>query len=293
MDISLISDYLNYLEIEKALSKNTIEAYENDIFSFFEFISNEMGIEKIGEVKRNHISAYNRHLAIIGMNPVSIVRKIASIKGFFRYLCINSVIEKNPALLLNSPKISKKLPKVISIKEIEKLLSTHHDIMHKALFELFYATGLRVSELVNLEFKNTDIKTGIIKTMGKGSKERIIPIGSKAKNALKSYFKEREIIILTNNLGKKNQKYVFLKQNGSKITRQYVYTFIHNLGKKIEKDISPHTIRHSFATHLLENGADLRVVQELLGHSSIVTTQLYTHISKKRLREVYFAINSD
>ena len=293
MDLDLVSNYLNYLEIERALSKNTIKAYESDIFAFLEYLSNEKGITEINQIKRTHIGAYNRNLASIGISPISIVTKIASIKGFFRYLCINAIIEKNPALALNSPKISKKLPKVISIKEIEKLLASHLDVMHKALFELFYATGLRVSELVNLEFKNTDLKTGIIKTMGKGSKERIIPIGSKAKTALKNYFKQREIIILTSEFGKKNQKYVFLKQNGTKITRQYVYTFIHNLGKKIEKDISPHTIRHSFATHLLENGADLRVVQELLGHSSIVTTQLYTHISKKRLREVYFSINSN
>ncbi len=293
MDISLISDYLSYLEVERALSKNTIEAYENDIFSFLEYLSNEMKIDDISQIKRTHISSYNRHLASKGISPVSIVRKIASIKGFFRYLCINSIIEKNPALALTSPKVTKKLPKVISVKEMEKLLSSHLDIMEKALFELFYATGLRVSELVNLEIKNTNIKTGIVKTMGKGSKERIIPIGSKAKSALKAYFKEREIIILTNDLAKKNQKYVFLKSNGAKINRQYVYKFIHNLGKKIEKNISPHTIRHSFATHLLENGADLRVVQELLGHSNIVTTQLYTHISKKRLREVYFSINSN
>ena len=293
MNTELISDYLNYLEVEKALSKNTIEAYSNDIFSFLEYLSNKMGIEDIKQIKRTHISSFNRYLASKGINPTSIVRKIASIKGFFRYLCINSFLEKNPALALSPPKISKKLPKVISIKEIEKLLSSHLDIMHKALFELFYATGLRVSELVNLEFKNINLKTGIIKTMGKGSKERIIPVGTKARNALKLYFKEREITILTSDFGKKNQKYVFLKPNGTKITRQYVYTFIHNLGKKIDKNISPHTIRHSFATHLLENGADLRVVQELLGHSSIVTTQLYTHISKKRLREVYFSINSN
>ncbi len=293
MDITSVSDYINYLEVERALSKNTIEAYENDIFSFLEYLSSEMKIQEINQIKRTHISSFNRHLAASGISPVSIVRKIASIKGFFRYLCINSIIEKNPALALNSPKISKKLPKVISIKEIEKLLSTHLSTTEKALFELFYATGLRVSELVNLEIKNVNLKSGFIKTMGKGSKERIIPIGSKAKNALKNYLKERELIILTSDYGKKNDKYVFLRTNGTKITRQYVYKFIHNLGKKIEKNISPHTIRHSFATHLLENGADLRVVQELLGHSSIVTTQLYTHISKKRLREVYFSINSD
>lgn len=289
----LVSDYLNYLEFERALSKNTIEAYGHDIFSFLEYISSNFGINDIACVKRTHISTYNRHLASCGISPTSIVRKIASIKGFFRYLCVSEKLKKNPALALSSPKITKKLPRVISMQEIEKLLATHLDVMQKALFELFYATGLRVSELVNLEFKNTDLKAGIIRTMGKGSKERIVPVGTKARAALKTYYKEREIIILTTPDGKKNQKYVFLKPNGKKITRQYVYTFIHNLGKKIQKDISPHTIRHSFATHLLENGADLRVVQELLGHSSIVTTQLYTHISKKRLREVYFSINSN
>lgn len=292
MIIGLISNYLNYLEVERALSENTIEAYRRDIFAFFEYLKNTMGVEDIKEVRRTHLSSYNRYLAKEGINPTSIVRKIASIKGFFRYLCLNKEIVKNPALALNSPKVSKKLPKVISIKEIEKLLASHLNTMEKALFELFYATGLRVSELVNLEIKNTDLKTGIIKTMGKGSKERIIPFGSKAKNALKNYLKEREVTLINSSCGRKYEKYVFLKPNGSKITRQYVYKFIHNLGKKIEKDISPHTIRHSFATHLLENGADLRVVQELLGHSSIVTTQLYTHISKKRLREVYFAINN-
>lgn len=292
MIIGLISNYLSYLEIERALSENTIEAYRRDIFAFFEFLSSNTNITDINDIKRTHISSYNRYLAQQGINPTSIVRKIASIKGFFRYLCLNDEIKKNPALALSSPKVTKKLPKVISIKEIEKLLLTHLNTMEKALFELFYATGLRVSELVNLEIRNTDLKTNIIKTLGKGSKERIIPFGSKAKNALKAYLKEREIILLTSKEGRKYEKYVFLKPDGSKITRQFVYNFIHNLGKKIEKDISPHTIRHSFATHLLENGADLRVVQELLGHSSIVTTQLYTHISKKRLREVYFSINN-
>lgn len=289
MIVSLISDYLNYLEVERALSPNTIEAYRRDIFAFFEYALKTYNIENIEDIRRTHLSAYNRFLAQNGISPSSIVRKTASIKGFFRYLCLNDELKKNPALALSAPKIAKKLPKVISVKEIEKLLATHLNIMQKALFELFYATGLRVSELVNLEIKNTNLKSGMIKTLGKGSKERIVPIGTKAKAALKNYFKEREIILLKN--GRENEKYVFLKPDGTKISRQYVYKFIHTLGKKIEKDISPHTIRHSFATHLLERGADLRVVQELLGHSSIVTTQLYTHISKNRLREVYFSIN--
>lgn len=293
MIISLISEYLNFLEVERALSPNTIEAYRRDIFAFFEYLLRNENINDIKDIKRTHLSAYNRNLAKEGIAPSSIVRKIASIKGFFRYLCLNDVLKKNPALSISTPKVAKKLPKVVSITEIEKLLSEHLNTKERALFELFYATGLRVSELVNLEIKNTDLKTSILKTMGKGSKERIIPIGSKAKTALKQYLKEREVVIYTTNAGKKNEKYVFLKANGEKISRQYVYSFIHNLGKKIQKDISPHTIRHSFATHMLENGADLRVVQELLGHSSIVTTQLYTHISKKRLREVYFAINGN
>ncbi len=286
----LVSNYLNYLEVEKALSKNTVQAYLRDIFDFIEYIENE-GIHSPCEIKRINLSQYNRNLAKKGLSPTSIVRKIASIKGFFRYLSYQEQLSKNPALSLSSPKVAKKLPKVISVNEIEKLLSQKLDKMHRALLEVFYATGLRVSELTNLEMKNTDLKTGIVRTMGKGSKERIIPIGSKAKEALKSYFKEREIILAVKN--KKNEKYVFIKENGEKITRQYIYTFIHNLGKKINRDISPHTIRHSFATHLLERGADLRVVQELLGHSSIVTTQLYTHISKTRLKEVYFKINKD
>lgn len=287
-----VSDYLNYLEVERGLSNNTLDAYRRDLTDFLEYMKYEIGVQNLDEIRRLHLSAYNRNLYTKGISPTSVVRKIASIKGFFRYLCANNELVKNPALSLSVPKIAKKLPKVVSEKEIEALFLANLNTQEKAIFELLYATGVRVSELCNLEFKNIDLKTGIIRTFGKGSKERIIPIGSKAKSALKNYFKEREIIILTSKYGRKYEKFAFLKPDGEKISRQYVYTFINNLGKKIQKDISPHTIRHSFATHLLENGADLRVVQELLGHASIVTTQLYTHISKKRLKEVYFAINN-
>ena len=289
MDTSLVSDYINYLEVEKALSKNTVLAYENDIFTFLEYLTNELQIQEIDKIKRTHISAYNRHLASCGISPASIVRKIASIKGFFRYLCVSEKLKKNPALALSSPKITKKLPKVISLQEIEKLLATHLDVMQKALFEVFYATGLRVSELVNLEFKNTDLKTGIIRTMGKGSKERIVPLGKKACKAIKDYLPQRDYLI---NKSRRNTKKLLITETGRTLTRQDVYNFISEQGKKIHKHISPHTLRHSFATHLLENGADLRIVQELLGHSDVATTQLYTHISKKRLKDVYFAINS-
>ena len=174
------------------------------------------------------------------------------------------------------------------MKEITSLLDSTMNVMEKAVFELLYAAGLRVSELTDIQINNIDINAKYIRCIGKGSKERIVPIGKKACSALKKYFLEREYLLKKYNL---KTKFCFIKENGKKLTRQDVFVFIKSMGKNIDKDISPHTIRHSFATHLLENGADLRVVQELLGHSDVATTQLYTHISKKRLKEIYFAIN--
>ena len=281
-----ISDYLNYLEMGRGLSKNTILAYENDLIALFDFLS-EQNIENLQEIKRKDFSAYTKHLARKEINPSSITRKIASIKGFFKYLCNKRIIKTNPAVSLNSPKLPKRLPKVLNITEIDKILSSNLNEKEYAIVELLYSAGIRVSELTELELKNIDFNQRIIKVFGKGSKERIIPITTKCTTVLKNYLKKRELISLKFN----SKPFLFLEENGTKTTRQKVYKIIHNLGKKIDKDISPHTIRHSFATHLLERGADLRVVQELLGHSSIVTTQLYTHISKKTLREVYFNIN--
>ncbi len=288
MIIQFISDYLSYLEIERGLSENTIAAYKNDIFLFFEYFGK---INTIEEIKRTHLSDYIKHLGKTGLNTSSIIRKIASIKSFFRYLCAVKKLRTNPALDISIPKLSKKLPKIISTDEIEKLLKTRMNTRELAVFELLYATGLRVSELVELEIKNIDLKNNTLKTIGKGSKERVIPIGENAKKALDSYFKEREFALKLSSSKNKSQDKVFLNNFGEKITRQWVYTFIKELGSGIHKSISPHTIRHTFATHLLENGADLRVVQELLGHANIVTTQLYTHVSKKHLKDVYFAIN--
>lgn len=288
MLVQLISEYLNWLEVDRGLSKNTLEAYENDILEFFDYFKE---IESLQEIKRSHFSKYTLFLSEKEIKASSITRKIASIKGFFRYICANREILSNPALAVSAPKIPKKLPKVISYDEIEKLLKTHLSTKEKAVFELLYATGLRVSELVNLSVKNVDFKNNLIKTTGKGSKERIVPIGKKAKNALAKYTAERELLIKGKFGSKGKVDFLFLNDKCGKISRQWVYNFIKKQGEIIHKSISPHTIRHSFATHLLENGADLRAVQELLGHSSVVTTQLYTHISKKRLKEVYFKIN--
>lgn len=288
MLIQSISEYLTYLEVERGLSKNTVLAYENDILGFFDYFKN---IEDPNEIKRIHFSEYTVYLAQNGLLSSSVTRKIASIKGFFRFLAANKEIKSNPSLSVSSPKIPKKLPKVISYEEIEKLLKNRLTIKEKAVFELLYATGLRVSELVNLTVKNVDFKTGLIRTTGKGSKDRIVPMGKKAKEALSRYIKERNLLLKAKMGSGAESDYIFLNDKSEKISRQWVYNFIKKQGETINKTISPHTIRHSFATHLLENGADLRAVQELLGHRSVVTTQLYTHISKKRLREVYFNIN--
>lgn len=288
MLIQSISEYLTYLEVERGLSQNTVLAYENDILGFFDYFKN---IEDPNEIKRIHFSEYTVYLAQNGLLSSSVTRKIASIKGFFRFLAANKEIKSNPSLSVSSPKIPKKLPKVISYEEIEKLLKNRLTIKEKAVFELLYATGLRVSELVNLTVKNVDFKTNLIKTTGKGSKDRIVPMGKKAKEALSRYMKERNLLLKAKMGSGAESDYIFLNDKSEKISRQWVYNFIKKQGETINKTISPHTIRHSFATHLLENGADLRAVQELLGHRSVVTTQLYTHISKKRLREVYFNIN--
>lgn len=283
-----ISDYITYLEIERGLSKNTLLAYENDLVAFFNYLQTTQIDVELNEIKRRDFSNYTKFLARNEINPATITRKIASIKGFFKYLCFKRDIKTNPAMSIPSPKLPKRLPKVLTTNEIENILKEGLNEFENAVFELLYSAGIRVSELVDLEMKNVDFKQKIIKVFGKGSKERIIPINQKCIRILNIYLKKRELIALKFD----SSQYFFLNSKGKKVSRQRIYSIIRKQGEKINKKISPHTIRHSFATHLLENGADLRVVQELLGHSSIVTTQLYTHISKKTLREVYFNINN-
>lgn len=287
MNLQNLSQYLDYLEIEKGLAANTIEAYRRDLAEFLDFCT-EKGAEDIQNITRSHINGYIMMLHDKNLTATSVMRKTASLRGFFKWLCANEICMTNPALTLEQPKVPKKLPKVMTVEEINTLLSQNLNKREKVILELLYGCGLRVSELVNLKINDMDLSAKYLQCTGKGSKERIVPIGSKALKAIKDYEKERDFILQKNRLTSKN---LLLTEDGKNITRQEVYTFIHKLGEKIHKSISPHTLRHTFATHLLENGADLRVVQELLGHSDVATTQLYTHISKKRLKEVYFAIN--
>ena len=281
MLVQFLSEYLESIEIEKGLSQNSIEAYGRDIESFIEFINDK----DPDDITMVDLYDFIKSLREKNYAPSSVKRKIASIKGWFRWLKINEKIENDPSIALESPKIPQKLPKVISISEIEKIFESNLNCTEQAIFELLYGCGLRVSELTNLEVKNIDLNTKMLRCFGKGSKERIVPIGEKAKIAITKYLELRNLY--PNNESKK----LFISKKGKSISRQEVYLLSQKVGKIIDKHISPHVFRHSFATHLLENGADLRVVQELFGHSSVSTTQLYTHVSKKRLKDVYFQIN--
>lgn len=290
MDIQLLSEYLEYIEIEKGLSQNTVDAYRRDLSFFIDFCRND-GVFSLNDIKRSNVNSFILKLREESYTPRSIVRKIASLRGFFKWLCANEFISLNPTQTLEQPKLPKRLPKVMTIEEVNAILTSDLNKEEALIVELLYGCGLRVSELVNLKLNNIDVNSKYIQCYGKGSKERIVPFGSKAQLALKKYLKHRDLIILKNKLP--DTKVLLLKEDGKCVSRQDVYNFIKKQGEKIHKHISPHTLRHSFATHLLENGADLRVVQELLGHSDVSTTQLYTHITKKRLKEVYFAINKD
>lgn len=289
MLIQFIAEYLEYLEAERALSQNTIDAYRRDLTAFCDFLVSLDNIDDFEHIQRNHINYFIKELHDKNYSPTSVTRKIAAIRGWFRWLFANEYIKQDPSLSIELPRLRKTLPKVISISDIEKILSNNLTEFESVVMELLYGAGLRVSELVNLELNNIELSSRYVRCIGKGSKERIIPIGEKAKKAVIKYLKLRELLVKKYKL---DTKRLLIKENGKLMTRQDVYAFIRKQGELLKKHISPHTMRHSFATHMLENGADLRVVQELLGHSDVSTTQLYTHVSKKRLKEVYFSINN-
>lgn len=282
----LLSLYLEFIELEKGLSPNSIEAYRRDVEFFLEYFSTKTNLD---EISRHDISNYIRFLKENNYAITSITRKISSIKSFFKWACTTNYAKNNPAQLIELPKRPKKLPKVLTLKDIEEILSHDLSKLEAVILELLYSCGFRVSELVNLKMTDINLNARYVLCFGKGSKERLVPIGEKAITKINEYLPERDFIIKKNKL---DTKFLLLHENGRLVTRQDIYNLVHSQGEIIHKNISPHTLRHSFATHLLENGADLRVVQELLGHSDVATTQLYTHISKKRLKEVYFQINS-
>ena len=287
MSIQDLSEYLDFLDVERGLSQNTIDAYRRDLEAFIEFCFAKFSVDE-KNITRLMVNTYLRDLHENHYNPTSISRKIASLRGYYKWLSANEKITSNPIDTIEMPKLPQRLPKILSVEEIKKMLAEDLNPLERVELELLYGSGLRVSELVDLKPNSFDLSQKYLVARGKGSKERIVPFNNVSASAIEDYLKIRDFILKKFRLDTKN----FLVNNeGRFVTRQDIYNFIHKLGEKFHKNISPHTMRHSFATHLLENGADLRVVQELLGHSDVSTTQLYTHISKKRLKDVYFAIN--
>lgn len=279
-----IDEYLMYLLIDRKYSNNTIDSYYYDLEKFNDFCKG-----KVVEQKEENIKKFLEKLTKENLSNKAVAHVQTTLRGFYKFLMQEGIIKNSPMEFISSPKLPKTLPKVLSVKEVELLLNVplmnHFSFRNKAMLEVLYATGLRVSELVNLKLQDIDLTNDTVRVIGKGSKERIIPLGDYAITALKIYLLEHRIYLLKN---EKND-YLFLNNHGKVITRQGFYKIIKELAYElhIKKEISPHMLRHSFATHLLEHGADLRSIQELLGHSDISTTQIYTHVSVQKLRENY------
>ncbi len=278
-----LDKYMNeYLASEYNTSKNTRDSYATDLYLLAKYYKNQ----NITTLKKEDIQEYLRKSNKASKTKA---RYLTTINHFYQYLCDNNMIKVNPCDGIKMPKLEKKLPEYLTVEEVDKLLdirvSTAYDLRNKAMLEVLYATGMRISELCNLTMSNLFLEDGLVKVMGKGSKERLVPINDVAIDALKEYLR----FARNDLLGTKTCEYVFVSSRHTKITRQAFFKYIKKLcvEKGIKKNISPHMLRHSFATHLLSNGADLRIVQELLGHSDISTTQIYTHLSNEKLEQEY------
>jgi integrase/recombinase XerD len=285
-----VKNFVDYLKLERSLSANSIEAYERDVTKLRQFM--EMSYPKVGahEVSSRQLQEFVSYISELGMSSFSQARILSGIKAFFKYLVFEELIDKDPTELIESPRLGRKLPDTLEYHEIVMLLeaidlSSPEGQRNRAMLEVLYSSGLRVSELVGLKRGNVYFDIGFIRVVGKGNKERLVPIGRDAMKYLRIYQEEVRPLVPIQKAG---EPFVFLNRRGKALTRVMVFTIIRNLAKAIglKKTISPHTFRHSFATHLIEGGADLRAVQEMLGHESITTTEIYTHLDRDYLRQV-------
>lgn len=289
--IQQIEEFERYLLIDQGRSKNTIESYGRDLRKFASFIEAQE-VKELNHIDKHLIQYFLSTLSEQNYSASSTNRMLSSLKQFFNFLVIEKEISHSPMALIKSAKKQKRLPKALSLQQVEALiaapdLNTNWGIRDRAIFELMYATGLRVSELINLKIGDCHLSLGFIQTIGKGNKERIVPLGEEASHWMMRYLDEVRPLFSSQ---KNRNEYVFITERGKQFTRQGIWKNIKKYVALAGMDsdlVSPHVLRHSFATHLLEYGADLRLVQELLGHSDISTTQIYTHISKTRLQEVY------
>ncbi len=285
-----IDDFINYLNFEKGLATNSQKAYRRDLIKLWAYLINNSAGLCPRDIGKHDIIAFLSWQLEQGAAPSSIARSLSSIKSFFKFLVMEGAVDKNPSGDLETPKIKRRLPQVLSIEEVDKLMEQPNPVMplgirDRAMLELMYGTGARVSELLSLQIEDLNPTAGFLRCMGKGSKERIIPVNQTSIDWVQRYLARSR-----NSFSKSPaERTLFLNARGRPLSRQGFFKILGGYVKKaeLEKEVTPHTLRHSFATHLLENGADLRAVQEMLGHADISTTQIYTHLTKSRLREVY------
>ena len=285
-----MDDFFHFLQIEKGLSENTLKSYKRDLMSYLKYIEKVAGKKDWDQVSRNDIIGFLYMLKDDGKSSATISRHISSIRAFHQYLIRDQIAAQDASLYIESPKKERKLPDVLSVAEVETLLNVHGGTplktRNKAMLELLYATGLRVSEAITLKMNDLHLTMGFVQCFGKGEKERIVPLGDAAIKAVEDYLQNARGALVKRN---QSTETVFVNQHGRSLSRQGFWKILKSVAKEagIKKNITPHTLRHSFATHLLENGADLRVVQEMLGHVDISTTQIYTHVTKARLKDIY------
>lgn len=288
-----IEEYLHFLKIERGLSSNTIVSYQRDLKQYAKYLD-ENSISDITEIDRFVIMDFLTFLKGENKSSTTIIRMVSSLRRFHQFLRQERYTDSDPMQYIDTPKKKQLLPKTLSIEEVEKIIeapdtTTVLGIRDRAILEVMYATGLRVSELISLKMSDLHLSIGLLKTLGKGDKERIVPLGDQAIYWISEYLEKSRPELAVKNKSEAMNEFLFLNYQGKAFSRQGIWKnlkiYVSEVG--IQKDVTPHTLRHSFATHLLENGADLRIVQELLGHSDISTTQIYTHISKQRLADVY------
>ncbi|NLK73365.1 MAG: site-specific tyrosine recombinase XerD [Clostridiales bacterium] len=286
---SILSNYINYLKSEKELSENSLSAYKRDISNFLAFLKEKYGLN-LNEISKTIIISYILKLKNQEKSSSTISRNIASIRSFCGYLIFKGILSNDPTVSIDSPKIQKKKPEYLTLEEVELLLNLPDDsikgLRDKAILEVLYATGVRVSELVDFTLEDVNVKMGFVACNGEHGKARIIPLGSISRKALSRYLDESRKVFINNN---SEEKALFVNYNGERLTRQGLWKIIKYYTKKsgIQKQITPQILRHSFAVHLVQNGADLKSVQELLGHADISTTQIYSEVIKNRIKEVY------
>lgn len=285
----LIEEFLSYITVERGMANNTISSYKRDLGKFFGYLKAQK-IDSVEDVSRQMITSFMLSERDKNMSPNSVSRELACIKSFFKFLVKENKIKEDVANIIESPKLWKKLPSTLSIDEVESLLRGPNirdwlGIRDRSCLELMYATGMRVSEIVSLKMNDLNMEIGFVKCIGKGSKERIIPFGKKARESILRYMDKSRPRFLKN----MTSNILFLTRRGRPMSRQTFWKIIKKYARSagIRKRITPHSLRHSFATHILERGADLRVVQEMLGHSDISTTQIYTHVTKDRLKSIH------